>query len=166
VAPVFAGDTFTVDQRRGIDRAVEQAETGSGLAFCVHVGVVEGNTRAAAVSMLQRMPDPARSVVLLVDPGQRALEIVTGSVARNQLSDSECGLAALDMQGSFTAGDLPGGLISGIQKLGEHARKAPSLHTESHDPPQLEQPRLSGASARSAGATRRGASGATAREPR
>ena len=153
---MFAGDTFTVDQRRGIKRALEQAEAGSGLAFHVHVGATEGEPRAHAVALLQRMPDPGHSVVLLVDPGQRALEVVTGSAARHQLSDSECGLAALAMQGSFSAGDLPGGLISGIQQLGEHARKAHSLHTESHDAPQL-----SGASAR----TTSRLSGSSVRDP-
>lgn len=151
---MFAGDTFTVDQRRGIKRALEEAEAGSGLAFHVHVGATEGDVRANAIELLQRMPDPARSVVLLVDPGQRALEVVTGSAARHQLSDSECGLAALGMQGSFAAGDLPGGLISGIQQLGEHARKAHSLHTENREAPRLsgssarEAPRLSGSSVR------------------
>jgi uncharacterized membrane protein YgcG len=153
VEPVFAGDTFTVDQRRGIKRALEQAEAASGLAFHVHVGATEGDVRANAVALLQRMPDPARSVVLLVDPRQRALEVVTGSASRNQLSDSECGLAALAMQGSFSAGDLPGGLISGIQQLGEHARRAPSLHTETRGAPLAdtrEAPRLSGSSVRDA----------------
>ena len=154
---MFAGDTFTVDQRRGIKRALEEAQAGSGLAFHVHVGASEADPRANAVALLQRMPDPARSVVLLVDPGQRALEVVTGSTARYQLSDSECGLSALAMQGSFEAGDLPGGLISGIQQLGEHARKAHSLHTETREAPQV-----SGASARNPSRP----SGSSVRDPR
>jgi hypothetical protein len=164
---VFAGDTFTVDQRRGIKRALEEAESGSGLAFHVRVGAADGDARANAVALLQRMPDPARSVVLVVDPGHRTLEVVTGSTARYQLSDSECGLAALAMQGSFAAGDLPGGLISGIQQLGEHARKAPSLHTETHEAPRLagsstrEGHGLSGSSTRQA----HGRSGSSARDP-
>jgi hypothetical protein len=127
---VFAGETFTVDQRRGIDRAIREAETGSGLAFCVRVGGVEGEPRAVATSLLQRMPDPARSVVLVVDPSERAIEIVTGSIAQHSLSDSACGLAALAMQGSFQAGDMAGGLISGIRQLGEHARAPRTLHDD------------------------------------
>jgi hypothetical protein len=149
---VFAGETFTVDQRRAIDRAIREAEEGSGLAFCVRIGGVEGEPRTVARSLLMRMPDPARSVVVLVDPAERAIEIVTGSVAQRSLSDSECGLAALAMQGAFTAGDLPGGVISGLQQLGEHARAPRTLH---NDGP--ERASLAGAS------TRPGQAGASAR---
>lgn len=125
---MFAGETFTVDQRRGIDRALQDAEKGSGLAFCVRVGGVEAEPRAVAESLLRRLPDPERSVVLVVDPAERAIEIVTGSVAQRSLSDSECAEAASAMQGSFTAGDMAGGLMSGIQQLGEHARAPRSQH--------------------------------------
>jgi hypothetical protein len=130
---VFAGETFTVDQRRAIDRAIREAEKGSGLAFCVRIGGVEGEPRAVARRMLLRMPDPSRSVVVVVDPAERAIEIVTGSVAQRSLSDSECGLAALGMQGSFTAGDLPGGVVGGLQQLGEHARVPRTLHNDGPD---------------------------------
>lgn len=133
---MFAGDAFTVDQRRGIDRAIREAESGSGLAFCVRVGSAEGEPRTVAQSLLHRMPDPARSVVLVVDPARHAIEIVTGPAAQHSLSDSECGLAALAMQGSFLAGDMPGGLMSGIQQLGEHARAPRTLHGDGpgHEP--------------------------------
>lgn len=144
---MFAGETFTVDQRRAIDRAIRAAEEGSGLAFCVRVGGVEDDPRAVAHQLLMRMPDPSRSVIVVVDPAERAIEIVTGSVAQRSLSDSECGLAALGMQGSFTAGDLAGGLISGLQQLGEHARAPRTLH---NDGPGRES--LAGASTRSGGA--------------
>lgn len=127
---MFAGEAFTVDQRRGIERAISDAESGSGLAFCVRIGGVEGEPRTVAQALLHRMPDPSRSVVVLVDPAVHAIEIVTGSAAQHALSDSECGLAALAMQSSFLAGDMPGGLMSGIQQLGEHARAPRTLHSE------------------------------------
>lgn len=63
-------------------------------------------------------------------PARRGLEIVTGERAKRQLPDSQCGLAALTMQASFAAGDLTGGLVTGIQQLGEHAHQLPMLHTE------------------------------------
>jgi hypothetical protein len=44
--------------------------------------------------------------------------------------DSQCRLAALTMQASFTVGDLTGGLVTSIQQLGEHAHRLPMLHTE------------------------------------
>ena len=133
---MFAGEAFTVDQRRGIERAISEAESGSGLAFGVRIGGVEGEPRTVAQALLHRMPDPSRSVVVLVDPAVHAIEIVTGSAAQHMLSDSECGLAALAMQTSFLAGDMPGGLMSGIQQLGEHARAPRTLHSErsGHEP--------------------------------
>jgi len=122
---VFAGDAFTVDQRRGIDRAIKDAQTKSGLAFCVRIGgLTDGDAAAEARSLMHRMPDPARSLVVLVDPREHAIEIVTGSSARQTLPDEECHAAAVAMQGSFRAGDLPGGIISGIQDLGERAERS------------------------------------------
>lgn len=123
------GEAFTVDQRRGIERAVSYAEDGSGLTFSVHVGPSVGDSRAYARQLLQQLPDPARSVLLLVDPGQRVLEVVTGAAAQRTLTDSDCALAVLSMQASFSAGDLSGGIIGGLQQLGDHARTAISLHT-------------------------------------
>lgn len=129
MAPVAAGEAFTVDQRRGIDRAIEYAQAGSGLAFSVYVGPAEGDSPAYARMLLQQLPDPSRSVLVLVDPGQRMLEVVTGAVAQRTLTDSECALSVLAMQASFAAGDLSGGIVAGVQQLGDHARTPTSLHT-------------------------------------
>ena len=123
------GNAFTVDQRRGIGRAIQYAEAGSGLAFSVYVGPTEGDSRAYAHQLLQQLPDPARSVLVLVDPGQRLIEVVTGAVAQRTLTDAECSLAVFSMQASFGAGDLSGGIVAGLQQLGDHARTPTSLHT-------------------------------------
>ena len=124
-----AGEAFTVEQRRTVERAIDNAQRLSGFAFSVFVGPVEGDPRAYAEAVHARLPDPATSVLVLVDPTQRALEIVTGSVARRDLEDAAAALAALSMQTAFAAGDLAGGLAAGINQLGESARRPPSLHT-------------------------------------
>lgn len=124
-----AGEVFTVDQRRGIDRAIRYAEAGSGLVFSVYVGPSEQDCRAYAWQLLQQLPDPARSVLVLVDPAQRVLEVVTGAVAQRTLTDTECAFAVLSMQTCFSAGDLSGGIVTGLQQLGDHARTPTSLHT-------------------------------------
>jgi uncharacterized membrane protein YgcG len=95
----------------------------------VYVGAADAETRPFAVSLLNQLDDPDRSVLVCVDPAGRRVEIVTGSIARRQLSDSQAGLAALAMQTSFAAGDLIGGLVTGIQQLGDHAHQPPLLHT-------------------------------------
>ncbi|MDQ3628158.1 MAG: DUF5130 domain-containing protein [Actinomycetota bacterium] len=126
---MVAGEAFTVDQRRGIERAIQYAEAGCGLAFSVYVGPSEEDSRAHARRLLQQLPDPSRSVLLLVDPGRRMLEVVTGAVAQRTLTDTECEFAVLSMQACFSAGDLSGGIVSGLQQLGDHARTPTSLHT-------------------------------------
>jgi uncharacterized membrane protein YgcG len=131
---VPAGDAFTPDQLYDIERAVRNAEEASGLHFSVYVGGADSETRPFAIELLNELDDPDRSVLVYVDPAGRRLEIVTGSAARRQLSDAAAGLAALTMQTSFAAGDLTGGLVTGVQQLGSHAQQPPLLHanTEPH----------------------------------
>jgi len=61
----------------------------------------------------------------------RRLEIVTGSLAAERISDRVCALASLAMTSSFAAGDLVGGLRNGIQVLADHGRhhRTPHLDT-------------------------------------
>lgn len=125
-----AGDAFTPDQVRDLERAVRFAEQASGLRFSVYVGAADSETRPFASRLHSRLPDPDRSVLVYVDPPGRRLEIVTGSYAKRLLADSQAGLAALTMQASFAAGDLTGGLVTGIQQLGEHAHQPPLLHAD------------------------------------
>jgi uncharacterized membrane protein YgcG len=125
---VPAGDAFTPDQLYDIERAVRHAEEASGLHFSVYVGGADSETRPFALELLNELDDPDRSVLVYVDPAGRRLEIVTGSLAKRQLSDTAAGLAALAMQTSFATGDLTGGLVTGVQQLGTHAHQAPLLH--------------------------------------
>ena len=72
------------------------------------------------------MPD--RSVLVLVDPEARVIEVVTGAEVRRTLSDAPSGSGVLQMQAAFAAGDLVGGLKSGVAVLAEHARAPQTLH--------------------------------------
>ena len=68
-------------------------------------------------------------MLVLCDPERRELEIVTGTLARRTLTDAECALAAASMEASFAGGDIIGGLVLGIQQLGEAARAPRTLHS-------------------------------------
>ncbi|MGI8675333.1 MAG: DUF5130 family protein [Nocardioidaceae bacterium] len=127
-----AGEAFTPDQRRGIERAIRVVQESTGYAFSVYVGAAEGDSRRVAEDLHNQLAEPAYSVLVMVDPAARALEIVTGSQVRRDLDDGEVALAALSMQAAFAAGDLSGGIISGVYQLGEHARRPTSLHTDHH----------------------------------
>jgi hypothetical protein len=127
---VLAGEAFRPRQRDEIVRAIQIAQQLSGLRFSVYVGPVAGEPREHARRLHAELgPDAPRAVLVLVDPANRALEIVTGSEARRWLDDRSCALASLTMTSSFGAGDLAGGIVRGLQVLGEHARHPRSLHT-------------------------------------
>ena len=123
-----AGEAFSSPDRQAIDRAIRDAETVSRLEFSVYVGRAEGETRPFAERLHGALVAPSRSVLVLVDPAARLLEIVTGAEARRVLSDAEVELAALTMQSAFTAGDLVGGITRGVQQLADHARKPQPRH--------------------------------------
>jgi uncharacterized membrane protein YgcG len=131
---VPVGEAFSPDQLHDIETAIRHAEEASGLHFSVYVGGADSESRPFARQLHGRLDDPDNSVLVFVDPAGRRLEIVTGANARRRLNDKQAGLAALTMQQSFAAGDLTGGLLTGVQQLGEHARQPPLLHAEKLPP--------------------------------
>jgi hypothetical protein len=127
---VAGGDFFNPSQRHEIDKAIRDAETVSRYEFSVFVGGTEGDSRVFAESLHASLVAPARSVLIMVDPAGRAVEVVTGEEVRRYLDDSEAMLAVLSMQSAFTAGDLVGGIKRGLHTLAEHARKPRMLHAD------------------------------------
>lgn len=125
-----AGDAFSNADRYEIEQAVKHAEQASGFQFSVYVGNADSELRPYAERMHAQLPDPARSVLVVVNPGARLLEIVTGEVAKRTLSDEECKLAALAMTSAFSGGDLVGGIVAGVHQLGEHAHRPATLHAD------------------------------------
>lgn len=123
-----AGDLGNAE-RIALDDTIRKAEQLSRVEFSVFVGNAEGDDpRAFATSLHNSLTAPARSVLVMVDPTRRLLEIVTGGYVRRTLSDHEVELAVLEMQQAFAGGDLVGGLRRGIQMLAEHARSPVTLH--------------------------------------
>jgi uncharacterized membrane protein YgcG len=127
---VPAGELLTPTDRAVIERAMRNAESSCGFDFSVYVGSADGDVREHAERLHSQLSEPSRSVLVLVDPVARQLEIVTGSAVRRQLDDAEVGLAALSMQTAFAAGDFAGGIATGVQQLADHARRPPTLHMD------------------------------------
>jgi hypothetical protein len=129
---VPGGEGFTSAQRALIDRAIRDAETMCRFEFSVFVGPSagqgEGGARAFAERLHAALVAPDRSVLVMVDPVARAVEVVTGADVRRELEDGEVRLAVLDMQSLFEHGDLCGGVVRGIHRLADHARRPPTLH--------------------------------------
>ena len=131
MAPVASGEGFSSDQRYEIDRAIRAAETVCRYEFSVYVGTADVEVRPFAERLHASLVAPARSVLILVDPAARLLEIVTGSVVRRDLSDEAVRLAAVAMESAFAEGDLLGGIKRGLAQLAEAARKPATLHASS-----------------------------------
>jgi hypothetical protein len=119
---VPSGEGFSSSQRRDIDRAIRAAETASRYEFSVYVGSFDGDRRGFAERLHNALVSPDRSVLIAIDPSQRILEVVTGTVVRRDLSDESVTLAAVAMQSAFTAGDLVGGITRGVAMLADAAR--------------------------------------------
>jgi uncharacterized membrane protein YgcG len=125
---VATGEAFTASARAEIDKAIRQAETMCRYEFSVFVGASEGETRPFAERLHGALVAPSRSVLVMVDPAARIVEVVTGAEARRVLDDAEVKLATLAMQTAFAAGDLVGGIKAGLIQLADHARRPQLLH--------------------------------------
>ena len=123
-----AGDAFSPSQRHEIDKAIRDAETLCRFEFSVFVGRADGESRLFAERLHAALVAPARSVLVLVDPAAKQLEIVTGAQTRQVLGDAQVELAALTMQSAFAAGDLVGGITQGVHRLAEQAHRPRTLH--------------------------------------
>lgn len=120
-ATLQSREPFSPRQLDRLDEAITLASHESGLVFSVYVGALDQPVRDHAERLHAHLPDPARSVLVAVSPGQRLLEIVTGAVSVKRLPDRACALAALSMTATFTGGDLVGGIVSGLRMLSDQA---------------------------------------------
>jgi len=119
---VPSGEAFTDGQVHEISRACSTAGAETGLNFSVYVGPVEGDVRDHAERLHAALgPRSPKGVIVLVAPGDRQLEIVTGKESARRLSDRSCALAALSMTTAFSGGDLAGGIVTGVRMLAESA---------------------------------------------
>jgi len=117
----LADPAFSAAQEAELQRTVDRAREISGLAFGLRVGPLPQG-RDSAIAAHAQLPDPARAVLVAVDPAERVMEIVTGSNVAVYLDDRSCDLAILAMRSGFQAGDLVRGLKDGLDLLALHAR--------------------------------------------
>jgi uncharacterized membrane protein YgcG len=129
---VPAGNAFTSFQRHELDKVIADAERLSGRHFAVHVGRSDGDPRQRSEALHAGLLDPSNSILIHVDPAERALEIVTGALVQSTLTNRQAAFAAINMQSAFATGDLERGLRAGIQQLARQSRAEHSLHTDTH----------------------------------
>ncbi len=125
-----AGEPFGTSERLEIERAVATATAQSGTRFSVYVGALSEGRATAEKLHADLGPGRDDAVLVAVDPGGRAVEIVTGVRAAKTVDDHACALGALTMTSAFANGDLVGGIRNGVLQLAEHARQPRTLHQD------------------------------------
>ena len=121
-----------MSQQERIEHAVSLCRSQNGLDISVLVGDLNldgaGDFRAAAETLHAALGERAHSAVLVVvAPGQRKLEIVTGPAARRRVPDRVAALAVLSMTSAFGGGDLAGGVIDGLRQMADAAGRRAAI---------------------------------------
>lgn len=135
---------------------MQSAREENGLDISVLVGDLElddvSQFRAACERLHAALGERSPSAVLIVvAPGQRRVEIVTGPLVRRRVPDRVSALAVLSMTSAFRGGDLTGGIVDAVRQIADAAgrrkatsvaedkrsvmsRRADSLHGSESDP--------------------------------
>ncbi|MGH3517249.1 MAG: DUF5130 family protein [Haloechinothrix sp.] len=124
--PATPSGPFKPAQLARLDEALTLASRETGLDFSVYLGALGRDTRAGAERLFDTIgPRERESVLVAVSPGERVVEIVTGEVAAQRLSERGAKLAVMSMVASFKEGDLIGGLVSGLRMMTDQAGSVP-----------------------------------------
>jgi hypothetical protein len=113
---------FSYQDLSRLDEALTMSSRETGLRFTLYFGDLGTDTRATAEDLHARSGgDTSNAVLVAVSPGQRVLEIVTGSAAARRLPDRACALAVLSMTSRLGSGDLVGAIVNGLRQLSDAA---------------------------------------------
>ena len=123
---------LSVSQQERIDHAIAQCRQQNGLDVSVVVGDLAitdlSGFRDAAETLHAALGERSHSAVLVVvAPGQRRVEVVTGPAARRRVPDRVASLAVLSMTTAFAGGDLAGGIVDGLRQMADAAGKRPAI---------------------------------------
>lgn len=127
-----AGDGLDARQQERIDRALASARAETGLDISVLVGDLRLDDPQGFHAAVERLhaalgDRSATAVLVVVAPGQRQVEVVTGPGVRRRVPDRVCALAVLSMSTAFGGGDLVGGVVDGIRQLADSAGRRGAL---------------------------------------
>lgn len=125
-------DGLTVTQQERLATALERCRQDNGLDASILVGDLAvadlAEFRAAAEKVHAGLGERSHAAVLIiVAPGQRKVEIVTGPAVRRRVPDRVAALAVMSMVSAFNGGDLTGGLLQGLRQIADAAGKGAPL---------------------------------------
>lgn len=133
-----AGDGLSPRQQERIEQAVRDCRSAYGLDVTVLVGDLEledlHQFRVASERLHAALAVRAPTAVLIVvAPGQRRVEIVTGPEVRRRVPDRVAALAVLSMTTAFRGGDLAGGIVDAMRQIAAAAgrKSVPAIEAKS-----------------------------------
>ena len=127
-----AGDGLSPRQQERIEQVVESARKENGLDVSVLLGDLElddvGQFRSACERLHAALGDRSMAAVLLVvAPGQRRVDIVTGPEVRRRVPDRVSALAVLSMTSAFRGGDLTAWIVDAVRQIADAAGRGAPL---------------------------------------
>jgi uncharacterized membrane protein YgcG len=134
---VATGEGLPAREQERIATAIDRARAENGLDISVMVGDLElddpAQFRAGAERLHAALGERSGTAVLIVvAPGQRRVEVVTGPGIRRRVPDRVAALSVLSMTTAFTGGDLSGGVVDAIRQIADAAGRRPALPPADH----------------------------------
>lgn len=127
VGPAHEPQLMRPRDLRILDDTIAEAEQASGLRFGVYLGDLGSDTRANAEQILTSFGDDAPYTVLLaISPGQRTVEVVTGTEATLRITERGAQAAVLAVCSAASEGNLKGAILDGIRVLSDQAGPVPA----------------------------------------
>jgi len=138
-SPVLIAAGLPPAAQQRVAAAIDTCRHENGLDVSVLVGDLKlsegGSFRDGAVQLHAALGTrSATAVLIVVAPGQRKVEIVTGPGIRRRVPDRVCALAVLSMSTAFSGGDLTGGIVDALRQIADAAGRRQGL------PPMLDEP--------------------------
>lgn len=115
-----------------IEADLEKIRAENGLDVSVLIGDLDledlTRFRAGAERLHAALgPRADEAVLVVVAPGQRRVEVITGAGVRRRVPDRVCTLAVLSMTTAFGGGDLTGGIVEGLRQIADSAGRREAL---------------------------------------
>ena len=139
-----AGEGLNPRQQERIDEVVQSARSHHGLDLSVLVGDLELDDLAQFRGACERLhaalgERSSKAVLIVVAPGQRRVEVVTGPEVRRRVPDRVSALAVLSMTSAFRGGDLTGGIVDAARQIADGAGRGAPLSIAERKQGELER---------------------------
>ena len=108
---------FATQDLVALDDALAEATRATQIRFNLYVGDLGDDVVAGANDVVPGTPDAIRSILIAVDPNNKAIEIRTGRRVSDRATDRVAQLGITAAVGPFRDGNLIDGLVSSIRVM-------------------------------------------------